>query len=117
MHDTLIELATRDGICVIKVGSEIDIANAGTLARYIDEACAGAEKVIVSLEPCRYIDSSGLRHLIRLAARLGEDLFLVVPPGAQIRRIFELTGMTEYMRVCDTLAEAELAARRKVEAL
>ncbi len=106
MYDTLIELADHDGIRVIKVGNEVDIANAATLQRYLEEAAAGNDTFVVSLETCRYIDSSGLRPIIQLAQRVGDAFFIVVPPGTQIRRIFDLTNLGERMNVCDGVAEA-----------
>ncbi len=106
MYDTLIELATSNGVRVIKVGNEVDIANADTLQRYLEEAAEGNDTFVVSLETCRYIDSSGLRPIISLAKRVGEAFFIVVPPGTQIRRIFDLTNLHECMNVCDSVAEA-----------
>ncbi len=106
MYDTLISLETVDGVRIVKVGNEVDIANAGVLERYLDEAAANTEAFVVSLEDCRYIDSSGLRPLIRLSERFGERFAIVVPAGTQIRRIFELTRLGETMNVCTTLAEA-----------
>jgi anti-anti-sigma factor len=106
LYDTLIELAEHDGVRVVKVGNEVDIANAGTLQRYLEEAVEGNDAFVVSLETCRYIDSSGLRPIIALAERVGEGFFIVVPPGTQIRRIFDLTNLRERMNVCDSTAEA-----------
>ncbi len=106
MYDTLIELETSDGVRVIKVGNEVDIANADTLERYLDEAASGNDTFVVSLETCRYIDSSGLRPIIRLAERVGDAFFIVVPPGTQIRRIFDLTNLRDRMNVCDSVREA-----------
>jgi len=106
VYDTLIELADHDGIRVIKVGNEVDIANAGTLQRYLEEAAEGNDTFVVSLETCRYIDSSGLRPIIRLAERVGDAFFIVVPPGTQIRRVFDLTNLGERMNVCASVPEA-----------
>ncbi len=106
MYDTLIELADHDGIRVIKVGNEVDLANADTLQRYLEEAAAGNDTFVVSLETCRYIDSSGLRPIIRLAERVGDAFFIVVPPGTQVRRVFDLTNLAERMNVCDSEKEA-----------
>ncbi len=106
MYDTLIELADQNGVRVINVGNEVDIANADTLQRYLEEAAAGNDTFVVSLASCRYIDSSGLRPIIRLAERVGEAFFIVVPPRTQIRRIFDLTNLAERMNVCDSVAEA-----------
>jgi anti-anti-sigma factor len=106
LYETLIELAESNGVRVIKVGNEVDIANADTLQRYLEEAADGNDTFVVSLENCRYIDSSGLRPIIQLAGRVGDAFFIVVPRGTQIRRIFDLTNLGERMNVCDSVAEA-----------
>jgi len=112
VYDTLIEIAIADGICVVKVGNEVDIANADVLERYLGDASGAAEKLIVSLEECRYMDSSGIRPLIRLAARLGDGFFLVVPNGTQIRRIFDLLDLGAQLQVFASVDEALSAAKR-----
>jgi len=106
LYDTLIELTEQNGVRVINVGNEVDIANADTLQRYLEEAAEGNDTFVVSLATCRYIDSSGLRPIIRLAERAGAAFFIVVPRGTQIRRIFDLTNLHERMNVCDSVAEA-----------
>ena len=114
MYDTLISLETQGGVRVLKVGNEIDLASAPIFERYLMEASADSPKFIVSLAECRYIDSSGLRPIIRLAERLGSGFGVVVPPGTQIRRIFDLTHLRDHMHVCNTLesAIARVAARK-----
>ncbi len=115
MHDTIVELEIDDGIHVLQVGGEIDIANAGTLERHLEAAAAalGSGPLVVSLQTCAYMDSTGLRPLMRLADRRGDDFYVVVPPKTHIRRIFELTHLHEQMHVCDSLEAALSQARTK----
>jgi len=91
---------------VMKVANEVDIANAGIFERCLTEASSDVSALVVSLATCRYIDSSGLRPLIRMAERLGNAFGVVVPPGTQIRRIFDLTRLQEQMIVCDSIESA-----------
>jgi hypothetical protein len=44
-----------------------------------------------------------LRVLIRLSNRHDIEFGVVVPPGTQTRRIFDLAGLEEQMTVFDTL--------------
>lgn len=113
MFDTLISLETVEGVRVLKVGNEIDLANASIFERYLWEASAGASAFVVSLAECRFIGSSGLRPIIGLAGRLGSAFGVVVPPGTQVRRIFDLTFLREHMHVCDTLESAIAIVARK----
>jgi anti-anti-sigma factor len=111
VYDTLIHLETVDGVRVATVGSEIDLANAPVFERYLGEAAADVPRFVISLADCRYIDSSGLCALARLAKRLRDRFSIVVPPGTQVRRIFDITQFGEKMRVCASLPEALSALR------
>lgn len=117
MYDTLIHIENEDGVRIVKVGNEVDIANAHVLERYLAEATVDSEAFVISLEQCRYIDSSGLRPLIRFSERFGDAFAIVVPAGTQIRRIFELTRLGEAMNVCTTLAEALAKVKLPREAI
>jgi anti-anti-sigma factor len=110
MSDTLTHLSVRDGIRVVDIRGEVDIATADALGEQLDEAADGADFVIASLAECPYIDSSGLRVLVRLSNELGESFAVVVPPGTQTRRIFDITGLAHQMDVFDTTAEALASA-------
>jgi anti-anti-sigma factor len=106
VYDTLISIESIGDVRILKVGNEIDLANADVLERYLNEASADVPAFVVSLVDCRYIDSSGLRPIIRLAGKLGSAFAVVAPPGKQIRRIFDLTGLYDHMHVCDTVEDA-----------
>jgi len=113
LYDTLIEIATHDAACVVTVKSDIDVANAETLGRYVEEAAAGAPALVLSLEACAYIDSSGIRPLLQFAATRGGAFCVVAPRGSRVRRVFDLLHLHERIRVCDTLAEALSAMQRR----
>ena len=115
MYDTLIGVEMLDGVRIVKVGNEVDIANAHVLERYLAEAASDSDAFVVSLQECRYIDSSGLRPLVRLAERFGDRFAIVVPVGTQIRRIFELCHLGDAMHVCPTVAEALATVKGHVE--
>ncbi|GAC1306219.1 MAG: hypothetical protein NVSMB19_18210 [Vulcanimicrobiaceae bacterium] len=106
MYDTVIELATHDGIPVVSIASDVDVANAGTMRRYLEEAAGTHSVVILSLAKCNYIDSSGLRPVFALADRLGDGFFIVVPRGTYVRRIFNLVASQQRMNLCASIDEA-----------
>ena len=105
------ELRDEGDIRIVTVRGEVDVATAPELEERLGEAAEGAPKCIVSLAECRYIDSSGLRLLVRVAHELGERLAVVVPPGTQVRRIFDITGLAYQMDMHDALPEAIAALR------
>lgn len=116
MYDTTIDFETVDGYTVASIANEVDISNAETVRRYLDEAAGQNATFIVSLAKCTYIDSSGLQPIIALAKRLGTGFHVVVPPGTQIRRIFDLTALFQQMDVCTSLDEAVAHASKGLTA-
>jgi anti-anti-sigma factor len=106
LYDTFIDISTAGDTCVVTVKSEIDVANAETLRRYVDEASSGVPRLVVSLAGCSYIDSSGLAPLIGWARSRGDAFGCVVPSGSRAHRVFELTRLRDIMRVYETLDEA-----------
>jgi anti-anti-sigma factor len=106
LYDTNITIANEDGTCIVRVACDIDIANAQTVRRYVDEASVGALATIVSLEACSYIDSTGLQALMQLASGRGDSFSVVVPRGTHTRKIFEITGLDRSLNVRDSVADA-----------
>jgi len=112
LYDTVIELSTIDGIPVASIGNELDLANSDTVRRYLDEAAGTSATFVLSLEKCRYIDSSGLRPIFGLAQRLGAGFFVVAARGTQVRRVFDLTSQHRRLNICATVDEAIEKAMR-----
>ncbi len=110
MFDTLIEIAMHAATCVVIVKSDVDLANAEIFGRYATEASAAAESLVVSLAACSYIDSSGIRPLLRLARDRGDAFGVVVTRGSRVDRVFELLDLRRRVATFDTLDDA-LASR------
>jgi anti-anti-sigma factor len=85
----------NDGVTV-RVAGQVDLDTAEQLAAGL-ESCHGT--VVVDLAGVTFIDSSGLGTLVRARNRLtseGGDL-LVAEPTEMVRRLFELTGLSELL--------------------
>ena len=68
--------------------------------------------LIVDLSGVRYLDSSGISALFELERRLGihrQELRVVIPPQASIRRALELVGFDATVKVDNTLEAATKA--------
>lgn len=99
-----------DGLAVARPCGDIDAANAAA----IDEELAScltpdATGLIVDLSDTRYLDSAGIDMLLRLAERLRQrrtELRIVVAPDSQLRRLFEIVGMLDHVRVHATVSDA-----------
>ncbi len=104
-----VDAVTVDGSPVVRVSGEIDLSNAADVMEAIATTLpaalpANATTVVVDLSDTGYVDSAGIAMLFRLAERLGhgrQQLHLVVPVGAPIRRVLELTNLTGVIPVHD----------------
>jgi anti-sigma B factor antagonist len=92
---------------VADVRAEIDISNADLFeAGFYGFPDANSSKLVIGLTECPYIDSSGLRVLIRLANAFGSRLAIVAGQGSHARRLIEVAGLAEAMSVHDSLHPA-----------
>ena len=94
---------------VIKILGEIDISNAAQVEKALDDSFDNArERHVVDLSDTTYFDSSGIRVLFSLAARLRsrrQELHIIVPEDGLTRRVLELTGLPQLVPVHASLAE------------
>jgi len=94
-----LQLEARNGVVRIAVGGELDMASAPALAGSLEGAeLGGTHAIILDLRDTTFIDSSGLRAILKASERAtsnGHQLAIVgVNPSA--RQLFELTG-TEHL--------------------
>ncbi|GAC1310556.1 MAG: hypothetical protein NVSMB21_18640 [Vulcanimicrobiaceae bacterium] len=106
MYDTVIDFSTVGGVTVATIACDLDIANAATIGRYLDEALGASTSLVVSLAGCAYLDSSGLRPLVDLARRLGDGFSVVVPSGTRARRVFDIVAPHTHIAVRASLDDA-----------
>jgi anti-anti-sigma factor len=75
---------------------EMDLASVEPFERLADAALAtGRDHLVVDLSELHFIDSSGMRALLRLQKRVGDRARLELVPGPPaVQRVFELVGLT-----------------------
>jgi anti-sigma B factor antagonist len=111
-----VERTSQDGVEVVLVEGEVDIASASRLISVLNSSVAEAIKsVVVDLTRVGFMDSTGLALLINANRRLSlrRKGFAVVCPPGHLLRVFEITDMIETLRVCpdqESAARASLAA-------
>lgn len=94
--------------CVVEVGGEVELHSASQLR---DELMHASETenpcVVVDLSRVTFIDSTGLGVLVGAFKSVRERgaLSLVCPQRA-VKRVFEITGLTQVFPIFDTLEEA-----------
>ena len=108
-----VELSRRDGSLIASVLGEVDLATAPQLLDAVESSLvsdsAGTSRVVVDLTEVEFLDSSGLNALVgleRLLSGNGVELRLVSPADAVVRQVFEITQLTETLRVTASLDEA-----------
>jgi anti-sigma B factor antagonist len=100
---TELELESRptgDGTRVV-VRGEVDVATAPQLRDALSALVdAGVTHIALDCRGLDFLDSSGIGVLIALRKRLdtGGSLTLEAPP-AHVRKVLELTGVTEYLTI------------------
>ena len=81
----------------MRVEGELDLAVAGQLQKRLDAAAMEDIDVLICLEQCDFIDSTGIAVIVaahRLMASKGRRLLLCNPSG-QVSRILSVTGLDE----------------------
>lgn len=89
--------SAEDGV-TLAVAGELDISSAGEFSDGVRALTQGEKgEVVLSLEGCGFIDSTGLRALILLARDLRARGQVLVLSGLQDgpRRVFEITGLLD----------------------
>jgi anti-sigma B factor antagonist len=92
----------------IQVEGELDLAVAGQLDEILLAAAEQCEQVLVGLERCAFIDSSGIAVLLRAHNRMAEEghRLAVYSPTNQVLRVLSMTGLTVNGLVFDNAEEA-----------
>ena len=107
--------ANRDGdVYLVRAEGELDVGTAGVLADELDRAAATDAKLIVlDLSDVTFIDSTGIGLLVKTSRRWAAGRLRLIPVEGQVRRVFELTGVAEYL---EFVTESPDAARRQAVA-
>jgi anti-sigma B factor antagonist len=103
----------------LAVTGELDLAGIPAL----EEALGGLEAarpeaIVLDLTALEFLDSSGLRCLVRANARVRESggrLAIVMTPGGRVAQTISLTGLDDYLEVHTDL-DAATAKESKSEA-
>jgi anti-sigma B factor antagonist len=104
-----------DGVRIITVSGELDLATAGALCARVQAACRdGRRRLLLDLTGLEFCDSQGLRALIGAAGEVAASAgrLAVVPPAhGPVARLIAITGTGELLALRATVP-AGLAAVR-----
>lgn len=104
----LIECDPRPGYREIRVEGELDLAVADQLVDGLARASAECQHVLVGLEGCEFIDSTGIAALVHAHNELAEHggRLALYGPSHQVLRVLSVTGLTSNGMVFETEEEA-----------
>jgi anti-sigma B factor antagonist len=110
--DPVLAVESEDGVCVVRLGGELDLYNAQSVREALTEACANApSKVVVDLSQVEFIDSTALGVLVEARTKLANRrALLLAAPGVETRRALEISGLDRHFGLHDTVDDA-LAAQ------
>lgn len=101
--------SSPDGATVVEVTGDIDNFTAPQLRDELLAAqAAGARVIVVDLTPTDFLDSSALGALVGVERALGASgaVLRIVCPKPHLRRVFEITRMTEVLPLYDSVEAA-----------
>jgi anti-anti-sigma factor len=87
----------RDGIVVVAVSGELDLATAATLGDYLFHlASAGHDRLVLNAARLGFCDACGIRVLIRARARAvaRRGWLRLAAAGPQLRKVIEILELT-----------------------
>lgn len=80
----------------VQIEGELDLAVSGQLDEILTTAAEQCERVLVGLQRCDFIDSSGIAVILRAHHRMEAEgrRLVVYGPTDQVMRVLEMTGLT-----------------------
>lgn len=104
----------NNGVSLIHIDGNVDIVNSPELSQLLENAAEDGGAIVISFVPTAFVDSSCLTALIRAHRTFPARVHVIAPPGAQVRRTIETTGLNRVLHLHDNmnaaLARVALAA-------
>jgi anti-sigma B factor antagonist len=104
----LVEREVNAEVREILVEGELDLAVAEQLQEALDRVGSECTEVLVGLESCEFIDSTGIAVIVQAHRTFAEEGRRVVlfAPTSQVLRVLSITGLTSNGLVFESAAEA-----------
>ena len=101
-----------EGVILLVLAGEIDLATSGQFRAVVDEAIAEGVSLVADVEEVTFMDSTMLRELLRAHRDLGGAgrRFILAAPQPPVRRLLELTGTAGLFTLSATRADAIASA-------
>lgn len=111
----MVAIEPAEDVIVARVSGEIDLGSASVVGDELASAVSNhALGLVIDLAGTTYLDSSGISLVFELAERLRrrqQQLRLVVPEGAPLRRVLRIVDAAATVPVLPTVEEAAAEIR------
>jgi anti-anti-sigma factor len=92
----VVDVSTENGAPVIRLSGELDLMNAERVGAVIEaELSGGNERLVFDVSGLEFMDSSGIALLVSATRKAPQ--VEVRNPTPIVRRLIELTGLTEIL--------------------
>lgn len=90
-----LRVETRGGVAVLVVEGEVDLSTSSTLREALQKAAVGAKGIVVDLQGCGYMDSSGIATLVEALHNAGKTgvPFSLAHVAGRVKDIFTLARL------------------------
>ncbi|MEK6326201.1 MAG: STAS domain-containing protein [Actinomycetota bacterium] len=103
---------------LISVEGELDLSTADQVERSAGQAISARCPLLLDLSGCSFIDSTGLRPVLKireaLAKAAGPDAPMAVVASSEIRKFFSITAIDQSVHVFTTRDEALASLRARM---
>jgi len=84
----------------VRLHGELDVATVRSISEAIEASLVdGPLRLVIDLKEVSFMDSSGIALLVQLANRV--ERVQVRDPSANVRRVFELTGLAQHFGLAE----------------
>jgi anti-sigma B factor antagonist len=106
------DVSRRNGAVVVRLFGELDLYNAPLVRKALLASVAdNPERLVVDLSEVSFMDSTALGVLVEARASLqNRRALLLAGPGAEARRVLEVSGLDRHFRVHESVEQALTAA-------
>jgi anti-anti-sigma factor len=107
----LVENDIGEGVTLVQVVGELDAAVIDQLIEIVERVPSSQETIVLGLDECEFIDSSGIAAILHFHRELAEEsrrLVLCAPRGP-VRRLLEMTGVARPELVAASLEQLPLS--------
>ena len=105
-------LQAPEGVILLALAGEIDLATSGQFRAVVDEAIAEGTSLVADIAEVTFMDSTMLRELLRAHRDIGSGgkHFILAAAQPAVRRLLELTGTVGLFTLSDSRQDALASA-------